>query len=284
MKHIVGQVFTHIRENIVASSFHSSPGSVIERNLKGVRSITAIRKNEGYIVRSFKELGYLVAELGYNNHMFNLLFRGQINDHKDNKGQSTIYPSIYRPSSTRLSRKALSKRFDILERDINLLYKERGNLGIHSILMNYKEYYIALLQHYELCKTPMLDLTNSLRVAASFALHKSRTGYLFVFGMPHPHGSISHYVDDSLMLVKLQNVCPHGALRPHFQEGYLVSRLPYTKSKEAGDNVARRLLAKYYIDNRKNTFWTDGFNKIPRKALLPPNDEYEHKLKKILVM
>lgn len=282
MKHLTGQVFTHIRESIKASSFHENPGSMVEVPQKGFRSVTAIRKNEGYVVQSFKKLGNHVAELGYQNHMFNLLFRGQKNDYKDKKGQSIIYPSIYRPSSTRLSQKALIDRFNILERATKVLHKNRRSLGIHSILMNYKEYYTALLQHYELCYTPMLDLTHSLRVAASFALHRSKTGYLFVFGMPHPHGSISHYIDDSMTLVKLQNVCPSSALRPHFQEGYLVSRMPYTKSKEAGDNVARRLLAKYYIDNSKNRFWSDGFNKIPRKALLPENDEYANKLKTIL--
>jgi hypothetical protein len=128
----------------------------------------------------------------------------------------------------------------------------------------------------------MLDLTSSLLVAASFALEKGRTGYVFVFGMPHPQGSISHYIDDSLVLVKLQNVCPPEALRPHFQEAFLVGKLPYNSVKQAEDNFATRLIGKYFLDNSSGRFWREGFKQIPKKVLYPPNDSYLERLRSIL--
>ena len=131
--------------------------------------------------------------------------------------------------------------------------------------------------------TPLLDVTQSLRVAASFALmNNPAEGYVFAFGMPHPQGSISHVVDQRLVLVKLQNVCPPEALRPHYQEGYLVGRLPVTASKEQGDNVAIRMIGRYRLDNSAGEFWSSDFQPIPKDALLPVNDPLEARLRGIV--
>jgi hypothetical protein len=225
----------------------------------------------------------LVAELGYQNHQYNLLFRGQDGDYKDKKGKTKVYPSIFRTTNDKFTKNIAKYRFEEIDRAIMALSKAKGRLGVHSVIKNYREYYMALIQHYELLKTPMIDLTQSLLVAASFALQKGHAGYIYVFGMPHPHGSISHFVDDSLVLVKLQNVCPPAATRPHFQEGYLAGRLPITKTKEAGDNIARRLIGKYFIDNSNKSFWKGGFKKIPHSVLCPIADPFLEKLTAILV-
>lgn len=283
MRPINNNVFSHIRRHEWASSGFGKPISHIkEFNRKGIFSISEIRKSKGFKVKRFAELASLIAVQGYRNHQYSLLFRGQDNDYKDKKEKTKIYPSLYRPRISLLIRKVIKERFEKLDKAVNTLFKARDQLGLHSVLKNHKEYYMALIQHYELLKTPMIDLTQSLTVAASFALQKQSTGYLYVFGMPHPHGSISHFIDDSLTLVKLQNVCPPEAMRPHFQEGYLAGRLPSTKTKEAGDNIARRLIGKYFLDNTKNTFWKDGFKKIPKKVLYPNSDLFLEKLKSIL--
>ena len=224
---------------------------------------------------------YRVAELGYRNHHHNLLFRGQSRDDKDRKGKTRIYPSIYRPERKRLSKKQQNERLIALKEAVSILSEARNSLGVHSLLKNYEEYYIALIQHYQLCRTPMIDLTSSLLVAASFALEIDKTGYVFVFGMPHPQGSISHYIDDGLVLVKLQNVCPPEALRPHFQEAYLAGKLPVSSMKKAEDNFATKLIGKYFLDNSNGNFWKDGFKQIPGKVLCPSKDTYFERLNSI---
>jgi hypothetical protein len=276
-------VFSHVRrDEWVSSGFGKPQSQWKEFERKGFFSISEIRKSKGTKVNSFASLACLIAEIGYHNHRYNLLFRGQANDDKDKNDRTRIYPSIYRPEGQRLSRQVSKERFQNLKKAITALSKARKSLGIHSILNNHSEYYIALLQHYQLLRTPMLDLTSSLLVAASFALEKGRTGYLFVFGMPHPQGSISHFIDDSLVLVKLQNVCPPEALRPHFQEAYLVGKLPINSMKEAKDNFGTKLIGKYFLDNSSGNFWKDGFKQIPKKVLYPSNDTYLKRLKSIL--
>lgn len=280
---INNHVFSQIRRDELSPLAFGRPKSHMkEFDRKGLFSISEIRKSKGFRVNCFVDLASLVAVLGYRNHQYNLLFRGQNNDYKDKNEKTKVYPSLFRPRINRLRQKVINERFGKLDKAVRALFKARDQLGLHSVLKNHKEYYMALLQHYELLKTPMIDLTQSLTVAASFALQNKSTGYLYVFGMPHPHGSISHFIDNSLTLVKLQNVCPPEAMRPHFQEGYLAGRLPVTQKKEAGDNIARRLIGKYFLDNTKNTFWADGFKKIPRKVLYPKGDLFLEKIESVL--
>lgn len=275
-------MFSHIRRDEFRSrEFGTLPNELKEFERKGLFSISEIRKSKGVLVNSFNALVYRIAELGYKNHHYNLLFRGQARDDKDKNGKTRIYPSLYRPEKTRLSEKQRIERCQILKETVSTLSEARNSLGVHSLLKNYREYYIALIQHYQLCRTPMIDLTSSALVAASFALEKSETGYVYVFGMPHPQGSISHYIDDSLVLVKLQNVCPPEALRPHFQEAYLAGKLPIDSMKKAEDNFGTKLIGKYFLDNSKGAFWKGGFKQIPRKVLCPPIDPYLERLKSI---
>ena len=135
-----------------------------------------------------------------------------------------------------------------------------------------------MIQHYEIHPTPLIDLTQSLRVAATFALRKAHCGYVYVLGLPHPQGSISHFIDQDMVLIKLQNVCPPSALRPHYQEGYLVGKMPITKSKQGADNLARRLVGKYYLNNSDGHFWDAGFSAIDEEALFPISDPFKEEL------
>ena len=113
----------------------------------------------------------------------------------------------------------------------------------------------AILQHYEKCDTPYLDLTHSLRVAASFATNDSNSGYVYVFGMPYPHGTISHFIDQDIALIHLQSACHYTAQRPHFQEGWLAGSYYLNENARVADqNFSRRLIAKFHINNA-NSFW-----------------------------
>jgi hypothetical protein len=240
-----------------------------------------VRTSPGYPVRRFRDLVRLVASVGYRNRQFNLLFRGQGTDYKSKRGQheSLLYPSIHRPNP--LPPVRLLERFERFQDARRVLVKQRSDLGEDPGLYRHWEYQASLLQHYELRLTPLLDVTSSLRVACSFAFAYGDRGegFVYVLGMPHPHGSLSHFVDDDIVLVRLQNVCPPEALRPHYQEGFLIGRMTAVdQRKSPHDNAANRMLAKYKLTNLDGSFWDEHFAPIPREALLPTNDPFKEKL------
>lgn len=249
--------------------------------------VDRLRASSGYPVRSFRRLVELVAELGYRNYRYNLLFRGQGGDWGDRFGKTTVYSTIFRPPRGKqtLPRGLRLERFARLDALVELLRERKEDFPWRRRLHLLEESHFSILQHYELCETPMIDLTNSLRVAVSFALDgDTRTSAcLLVFGLPHPTGSISHFVDEQMTLVKLQNMCPPEALRPHFQQGWLVARLPWSRRRETKDNLANRLIGKYRLDNADGQFWGPNFAPVPNDALLPPTDEFGARLRALAV-
>lgn len=215
-----------------------------------------------------------------------MFYRGQTKDYKDNqsayykdkKPKTIIYPSICRPNKNEdgtykhsIRKAHVKQRYDDLYNIIDMISGGR---------IYHPEYHFALFQHYNILPTPLIDITQSLRVAATFALRNSTNGYLYVFGLPYPNQSISHYTDMGIVLVKLQNVCPVKALRPRFQEGYLVGKYPYSPSKEGEDNLARRLVAKFRLENYSGNFWDKDFLAMPEDVLYPKEDKVEVQLKK----
>lgn len=230
-------------------------------------------------IKTFSELASKVAKLSFLNRQWMLLYRGQAQDFKTQKNLNSLYPSLYRALSGKsFSKKLLKiKGFDKLHSKVEVLrqgYLKRfpGNKKEIRRLYTHEELCWALLQHYEIVPTPYLDVSSSLRVAASFALRKSNSGYLYVLGMPYPVGSISHFVDSDIKMVRLQAACPPSAKRPHFQEGYLVGSCSVgPEEQNSKENASRRLVAKFFIEDQKS-FWTKDFKPIPDKALMPKDD------------
>ena len=106
-----------------------------------------------------------------------------------------------------------------------------------------------MIQHYEICPTPLLDLTRSLRVACWFALHgaeKADSPVLYVFGMPYMHNRIALDTNAELFQMNLTSLLPPNAERPAFQEGVLVgAEQPDAKLRAVKDSdLSKRLLAK----------------------------------------
>lgn len=252
-------------------------------------TVAQVRQDPGYEVSRFPDVVRYVSELASCNTRFNLLFRGQNEDYLDSNGRTKLYPTIFRPDKnrSRVHKTTIRLRFKDLRRVINTLRANRYDLKLNSHLVVYPEYWLSLLQHYGICSTPLLDLTQSLRVATSFALLDLETGslrergYLYVLGMPHLHGCISAFADHRMTIVKLQSVSPPQALRPHFQEGYLVGRWPRTESKEAQDNFAYWLVGKYMLDNTGQRFFEGDFPAIPQNALLPERDPFKDELRQL---
>lgn len=132
------------------------------------------------------------------------------------------------------------------------------------------------MQHYEVCWTPLLDITQSLRVACSFAYYKNRgkNCYVFVLGLPYITNRISYNSEHEVVNIRLLSICPPEALRPYYQEGYTTGTLDIENefdSKEILD-FNRRLIAKFKLPPISQ-FENLNFKYIPDDFLFPENDK-----------
>jgi len=240
---------------------------------------TAVRKDVAYKVNSFMDLATKVAELQFMNRDYVLLFRGQSADHKNNQGNTSLKPSLFRSTNgINPGSGLLMQRFDALknaERILGEMYSGHQFLG-RERLERQQILRWSILQHYEVCRTPLLDVTHSLRIAASFASHDAASeAFVFVLGVPNLSGAITASAEASIQIVRLSSVCPPTALRPHIQEGYLLGEYPEMTGYDQKQHYAhyeidfgRRLVAKFRFDPR--TFWKDSaFPKVGNFALYP---------------
>jgi hypothetical protein len=221
-----------------------------------------------------------IAGLAFKNKDYLLFFRGQRNDHENRAGNSSFYPSIYRTNKENLSKELLEIRFEILEQASKLLINKLENNkdidGSIKELKNRKYIRWSILQHYEVCDTPLLDLTQSIRVACSFALLKNnKKGFLYIFGLPYITNRISINSEHDIVNIRLINICPPLALRPYFQEGFLVGTDDITINYDERTDLdfKHRLIAKFELDNTENKFWTK--HDSLEKYLKPSDDKFE---------
>ena len=227
-----------------------------------------------FAVNTYRDLVEHVAKLSFKNKDYLLFFRGQNIDYKNKAGNSTFYPSIYR--GKRLTREENKKRYDTLEASSKTLIKlfEEEDIAGRKELKRRKAVQWSILQHYEVCETPYLDFTQSLRVACSFATmdNDDQYAYVFVFGLPYFTNRISINSEHEIINIRLLSICPPTALRPYFQEGYLIGTEDVTTEYENKTELDfnNRLVAKFQIPNNE-TFW-DGFDKISKKSLYPEGD------------
>ncbi len=251
------------------------------------KKCTAIRKDSAVYVSDYIDLAKKIAELQYENRDHVLLLRGQPCDYRNAHNNTTIKPSIFRGANRNPNNTEMLKRFERLRKAEELLvqhYKDNGDLPRNREVMRRQILRWSILQHYEVCKTPLLDVTHSLRVAASFASdHDGDRGYVFVLGIPNISGAVTTSIENELQVIRLASVCPPQAFRPHIQEGYLLGEYPDIAVFEQKQlyrahevDFGRRLIAKFKFC--KNPFWqNDNFNfpKIPREALYPvEGDEF----------
>jgi hypothetical protein len=242
-----------------------------------------IAASEGHSVCDYPALLRKVAALSYHNPRFKLLFRGQRADYKVNRRDepavhSSLYPSILRSEAGTPRKRILQERFarlSVAEQRLEELLRKFG-VRLHQLAR------WAILQHYEICSTPLLDVTQSLQTALSFALADAQpeSACLFVFAFPLLNGPISISIESMTQVIDLSQVCPPQALRPHFQAGVLVGDYPALTDVEAthggegrlGNNFAARLLAKFRLLETEN--WSaQGFAPTARSILFP--DEHD---------
>jgi hypothetical protein len=248
-----------------------------------VRALTcaSIRRGGACPVADFMDLANKVAELQFRNRDFILMFRGQHGDYRNRAGQTSLASSLMRSADPGrpVARGVLAARFGrlvVAEQALVAAYRRQGLLGGER-LERQRILRWAILQHYEICPTPLLDVTQSLRVAASFASHRAGAqAYLFVLGIPHISGAVTASAEAGLQVVCLASACPPTAVRPHIQEAYLLGEYPDFSSLEqqmfysqAEMDFGRRLIAKFSF--APETFWDPGgnFPKVGAQALYP---------------
>lgn len=248
--------------------------------------VREVRRSKPKEIKTYRELVIAVAQIAYNNRQFNLLFRGQDRDYQDKDLGTVLLPKYYRArtSGDPLLELTMEQRAILLNRGVELLGKAKAELNADNTFDKHEQIKWAILQHYNVCPTPLLDLTASLRVACSFALLQSNNGYgiVYVIGLPHVNGSISFFVEEELILLKLLSICPPTAVRPYFQDGFLAGSFPgdlfsnresLTAAHIKEFDFAQRLIAKFKIT--RQGFWDEDFTEIPEFALYPKNDQAE---------
>ena len=165
------------------------------------------------------------------------------------------------------------------------LLSTRTKIGIQE-LKRKKYIQWSILQHYEVCGTPLIDFTHSLRVACSFAFLRNHDehAYVYAFGLPYITNRISINSEHDLVNIRLLSICPPDALRPYFQEGYLAatSDVEHDYDSKSELDFNRRLIAKFKIINN-GKFWGRGFSVIPESALYPEKDIFHNICKEIEV-
>ena len=234
-----------------------------------------VGKDPGFKISKFRNLVEHVAKLSHKNKDFLLFYRGQGSDYQNKAGVSTFYPTIYRGDY--LTQQEINYRFDMLYSASKMLAEEFKKRKIEGHIELARKRYIqwSILQHYEVTGTPLSDVTQSLRVACSFALmnNKEETAFVYVFGLPYISNRISINSEHDLVNIRLLSITPPSALRPYFQEGYLVGTEDITNEYDSKSelDLNQRLIAKFEIENSKK-FWSDGFDKIPENALYPEKD------------
>ena len=257
-------------------------------------TVADIRIADPTVVDSFPNLVRMIAKISYNNPRYVLFFRGQRHDHKLARlGVNAVegfYPSIYRSATRDGRRLSISEKFDLLKRSGDALVKLLKNQAICNEseirkLKKFPETTWAILQHYRVCGTPLIDVSSSLRVAASFALNNHADGgFLYVFGLTHLSSSITYSVEEELLNIRLQSVCPPQAERPYFQEGHLIGSFPSSdKKKHSSLDLGQRLIAKFKLAPA-NSFWNAHYQPIPDQALEPENDQMRELCSQVLTI
>lgn len=252
----------------------------------------AVRRDSGHTIRSYIELSKKVAELQFRNRDYVLLFRGQGKDYRNKKDKTTLRPSIFRvpPSKKILTSQDLELRYEHLTRAEGLLVRAYGKRLGWERLRRQRVLRWSILQHYEVCATPVLDVTQSLRIAVSFAHHDAVDAecYLFVLAVPNISGAITASAEAGMQIMRLSSVCPPEAVRPHIQEGYLIGEYP-----DLGDikqkglystfeiDCSQRMLCKFKLDT--NTLVSSPhFPIVNRVALYPDSDDPIYKMMQLI--
>lgn len=273
-------------------------------------------ENPGVQVSSFRELMNKVAVLSFYNQHLNLFYRGQNKDYynrlkcldagsRGTKSVLSLLPQAFRDTPpfpgwdwTTYVADGLPILEEELKRELKRIRNKSKYTGDDrqpfrvriTDIVNFRETAWANLQHYGI-PTPLLDVTQSLHVAATFATCQypnlgdlADGGVIYVFGLPATQGMITFDGANGIVLVKLQAACPHFARRPHCQQGYLVGSVPHTADCDRRwyRNLALRLVCKFRVPCACG-FWGERseIQPLAAKLLTPKRDTMKKLIKAV---
>lgn len=249
------------------------------------RTPETIAKDDAIEVLDYKELRKHIAQLSYANKDCILFYRGQKDDYRNQKsGKSTFYPTMYR--GDRLDKDELKYRWEKLNKASEIFIKKlRSKYPSKTYIVKRKRIVQwSVLQHYEVTETPLIDVTQSLKVACSFAVldNNNEYAYLYAFALPYYTNRISVNSEHYLTNVRLLSVAPPQALRPYYQEGFLIGEDEFseTYTNKGELDLNNRLVAKFKFKNTKE-FWGDSEKALTREDLYPKDDEIEALCKEV---
>jgi hypothetical protein len=242
-----------------------------------------IRADPGVEIATYPDLVEKIAQLSFYNPEHVLLFRGQSRDWPNIRGNTSLKPSIFRPiPGQRSSPRSLelSPRYGTLSHAERLVAEDFSFTG-RQRMVRYRMLRWAILQHYEVCATPLLDVTHSLRVAASFATNddSGAEALFYVLGVPSLSGSITASSEQGIQIIRLSSI---------FKKDTCLGEYPDLVTMDEKQNYhpyeidfGRRLLAKFRLS--RSGFWPKGYNPIPNEALYPdlrdPLVEFTNRIK-----
>ncbi len=270
------------------------------QNLKDTEQSTEeITRAEPHPVRNYRELVKVLSFLQVMNKKRWLLFRGQIVD-------SPLLPTLARPRwhpdnsepvDLTADRLHYWRQLSVVEAAVQKLLLSRGVPRWRPFATQPAARW-AVIQHYNLWPTPLLDVTTSPRVAATFAFRYGfhlGPAYLYVLAADRVRSDLMAREDDDLdtstaptsdrpsddsagtpVAIRLSAVCPPESARPHLQEGYLLGLERPTErdlTEPGRQDLKAVLVAKLILLNTEDEpFWDGDFPMLSKKALMPDEE------------
>lgn len=248
-------------------------------------------------VESYRKLLELVAEIAAFNPQYQLFFRGQNNAWNNGELEKSVYSGIWRNDP---SDEDLKDRLATLNNMSSALVEAYANY--YAKVPSAKVYLNrlrrnplarwALLQHYGVCETPLLDVTRNLQVACTFARQGAMHGHGYVYVMALPYQREAITIDDvqGMTVMSLLGVTPSNARRPLNQDGFLTStsewwRYAASESKldapVASDrpDYFQRVATVFRIPTDEGFYADSGLSDLGNDWLCPRQDEFADMLK-----
>lgn len=242
--------------------------------------------------QDFRDLSDWMAYLTWKHRGFQLFFRGQSRDYTtrpDGEPETgfCLYPSIFRNLPGEHGAQPVYDRYERLslaQRALLEVLREKEPLslpqGLRRQVSRDRLLQWAVLQHYEICATPLLDVTLSIPHALAFAQGDSDSEpHLYVLALPPQTSAVSISAEEELVVIDLAKVCPPELRRPHFQVGFLLGEYPavedYQHHVKTGDTKQSFDFRQRLVGVAKLGSFNWDSAPIPAEDLiLPPDDGF----------
>lgn len=160
-------------------------------------------------------------------------FRGQSNRYFSPNGDDWIFPSICRVNNRYIYQSELNRRINTLNNKIKQMGERyldspiwTNDDSIKKLLCD-KHVTRGLCQHYLLCKTPHLDVTEDFEIAYSFAKQKDLLkGVVFLIRTPRCPHLVNIFFEENLYAINLQKIVVPESTRPKHQKAWSLSFYP----------------------------------------------------------